>query len=227
MNKGIYLNLIVVFILVCVISLVKTSNVSGLYIALVILLYVSFLILLNGILEYSNPPAWLYRLRFIICSLESGFGFSLGLSVFKLMEQTPFDVARLVFYAIGFSAISFFGAIIPDVSYFRFRKLIRMTGRSTGKDLTNADSAYYADSELFRTSGCLILENDRLYFYSAEENKCLFNEKLSDIHPVIEKSSVLKTPKGLDFQMNETKIYMKFPYYWLNAIKNTKATAVE
>lgn len=73
---------------------------------------------------------------------------------------------------------------------------------------------------MFRTYGRLILDNERLYFYSSDENKCLFESKLTEMNPVVERSSFLNTPVGLDFQVNETKIFMKFPYYWLNAIVN-------
>lgn len=227
MKKEIYLSLIAILILVCATFLAKSLNDFILSIALAIPLYIVLLILLNVILGYSNLPKWLFRLRFVIYSFVYGLGFGIGMYIFNLIEKHHFDIIGIIFYTIGFSTISYFGGIISNENYYRFKKLIRRTGNSATNDLTLTDSAYYEDSELIRTWGRLILENNRLYFYSAEENKCLFDTKLSDIDPVVEKSSILKIPKGLDFFKNETKIYMKLPYYWLNVIENAKTNTIE
>ena len=227
MKKQIYLSLIAIFIVACAMSLVKMLNYSNLSIALVIPLFPVLLILLYVILEYSNPPKWLFRLRFVIYSFVYGLGLGIGMTFVYLFEKHHFSVIGLIVYTLSFSIISFFLGITTNDNYFSFKKLIRKTGNSTTKDLTLTDSAYYIDSELFRTLGRLILDNDRIYFYSAKENKCLFNAKLSDIHPTLEKSTVFKMPIGLDFLKNETKIYMKLPYYWLNVIENAKINAVQ
>ena len=227
MKKQICLSFIAIFIVVCAISLVKILNYSNLSIALIFPLYPVLLILLNIILGYSNPPKWLFRLRFVIYSLVYGLGFGIGMSFFYLFEKHHFSVIGLIVYTLSFSTISFLLGITINDNYFRFKKLIRKTGNSTTKDLTLTDSAYYVDYELFRTLGRLILDNDQICFYSAKENKCLFNAKLSDVHPAIEKSSFLKMPIGLDFLKNETKIYMKLPYYWLNVIETAKINAVQ
>lgn len=227
MKKQIYLSVIAIFMFVYAISLVKVLNYSNLSIALILPLFPVLLILLNAILVYSNPSKWMFRLRFVVYSLVYSLGFGLGMSFFNLFEKHYFSVIGFVVYTLSFSAISFFVGITADENYFRFKKLIRKTGDSALIDFALTDSAYYVDSELFRTLGRLILDNGRLYFYSANENRCLFNAKLSDINPIIEKSSVLKIPKGLDFLKNETKIYMKLPYYWLNVIENAKTNAIQ
>jgi len=227
MKKQIYLSLIAIFIVACAMSLVKMLNYSNLSIALVIPLFPVLLILLYVILEYSNPPKWLFRLRFVIYSFVYGLGFGIWMSFFYLFEKHHFSVIGLIGNTLVFSIISFFWGITTNDNYFRFKKLIRKTGTSTTNDLTLTDLAYYVDSELSRTLGRLILDDDRIYFYSANENKCLYNTKLSDIHPAIEKSSFLKIPRGLDFLENETKIYMNLPYYWLNAIENAKTKAIQ
>jgi len=227
MKKQIYLSFIAIFILLCAVSLVKSLNYSNLSIALVIPLYFVLLILTYIILGYLNPPKWLFRLRFGIYSFVYGLGFGLGMSFFNLFEKQHFSVIGLIVNTISFSTISFLLGNTTNENYFRFKKLIRKTGNSITKDLTLTDSAYYVDSELFRTAGRLLMDNDRLYFYSAKENNCLLNEKLSDVHPAIEKSSFLKIPIGLDFMKNETKIYMKLPYYWLNIIENAKTNSIQ
>lgn len=227
MKNQIFLSSIAIVILVCAIYFVKTLNNSNFSIALVIPLYFVLLILLNVILGNSNLPKWLFRLRFTIYSFEQGLGFGIGMSIFNSIEKHHFDIIGFIVYTVLFSTISFFIGIQANENYFRFKKLIRKTGNSTFIDLALTDSAYYVDAELFRTFGRLILENDKLHFYSAEENKCLFDAKLSDIHPVVDKSSFLKIPRGLDFLKNETKIYIKFPYYWLNAIDKQKTKTIE
>ena len=219
MKKVIYLSLIVIFILVCIISLAKTFHISNLSIILFLPLSFGLILLSYLIRAYSNPPKWLFRLRFIIYSIQYGLYFGIAMSVFNLIEKQQLDITKFIYYTVGFSLLGFFVGEPAYESYFKFRKLIKKTSSDNATDLAQTDSAYYVDSEMYRTSGRLIFENDKLCFFSAEDNECLFESNISDVNPVIEKSSLFKLPIGLDFQKNEIKIFMKFPQYWLNLIK--------
>ena len=88
-------------------------------------------------------------------------------------------------------------------------------------------SASYKNSSGQIFFGRLLLSNERLIFLSARDNECLYDPKLTEIIPTIERSKFLKIPRGLNLLPNETKIYVRFPNYWLKAIENEKTNATQ
>ena len=223
MKKVIILTLFLLFALGCAFFWTKTVPVFDLAFTLFLGLSIGLIILVYLIRVYSNPPKWLFRLRFVIYNFQYGLFFGIAMSVFKLIDHRQINILEFVFNVFFFALFDFLFGLSAEESYFKFRKLIKKTSSASGNDLALIDLACYVDSDEYRTLGRLILEKHKLYFYSADENKCLFESDVSDISPVVEKSSFLNIPKGLDFQTNETKIFMKFPYYWLNVIKNEQS----
>jgi len=219
MKKIIIPAVFLLFALSCVFW-TKTVPVFDLGFTLFLGLSIGLIILVYLIRVYSNPPKWLFRLRFIIYNFQYGLYFAILMTALGLINHPQIDIKQFVFSIFFFTFFDFLFGLSGEESYFKFRRLIKKIGSANGNDLALIDLACYVDSDEYRTLGRLILGNHKLYFYSADENKCLFESDVSDISPVVEKSSFLNIPVGLDFQVNETKIFMKFPYYWLNAIVN-------
>jgi len=221
MKKIIIPAVFLLFAIAFVLSFDKSEHISYFSIAIFIILGIGLNFLVYMIRDYSNPPQWLFRLRFLVYSLSYGLFFGAAMTFFTLIRTQQVDLIQFLLFSAVFALIGFFrGSALDNTGYLRFKKLVKSTGNQELDDLALTDSAYYEDSIMFRTYGRLILDNERLYFYSSDENKCLFESKLTEMNPVVERSSFLNTPVGLDFQVNETKIFMKFPYYWLNAIVN-------
>jgi len=221
MKKIIILTVFLLFAIIFVLSFDKSEHISYFSIAMFIILAIGLNFLVYMIRDYSNPPKWLFKLRFLFYSLSYGLFFGAGMSFFRLIRTQQVDLIQFLLFSAVFALVGFFlGNASDNTGYLKFKKLVKSTGNQELNDLALTDSAYYEDSIMFRTHGRLILNNERLYFYSSDENKCLFESKLTEINPVVERSSFLNVPVGLDFQTNETKIFMKFPLYWLNAIEN-------
>jgi len=221
MKKIIILAVFLLFAITFVLSFNKSEHISYFSITLFIVQAIGLNFLVYMVRDYSNPPQWLFRIRFLVYSLSYGLFFGTFMAFFTLIRTQQVDLIRSLSFAAVFTLVGFFrGNASDNTGYLRFKKLVKSTGNQELDDLALTDSAYYEDSIMFRTYGRLILDNERLYFYSSDENKCLFESKLTEMNPVVERSSFLNTPVGLDFQVNETKIFMKFPYYWLNAIVN-------
>lgn len=221
MKKIIILAVFLLFALTFVLSFDKSEHFSYFSIAAFIVLAMGLNFLVYMIRDYSNPPQWLFRLRFLVYGLSYGLFFGTFMAFFTLIRTQQVDLMRSLSFAAVFTLVGFFrGSASDNTGYLKFKKLVKSTGNQEPDDLSLTDSAYYEDSIMFRTYGRLILDNERLYFYSSEENKCLFESKLIELNPVVERASFLSVPVGLNFQTNETKIFMKFPLYWLNAIEN-------
>jgi len=169
---------------------------------------------------FVNTPKWLFRLRFII--YEIGYGIMIGLILFlsKSFKYQTFIISDLVKYLILASIL----AIIWGISkfYLKFRKLIKNPFNSEDNKAILYDSATFKGSEGQIFFGLLVLTNDRLIFYSSKNNDCLFELKLAEINPTIERSKFLKIPRGLNLIPGETKVHVRFPYYWLKAINQEK-----
>jgi len=222
MKKVIIFTLFLLFALALVLFLDKTSNITDISIPFFVALSIGLSALVYLIRICSNPPEWLFQMRFVIYNFQYGLFFAIGMSAFKLIEHPTFNIFEFVFNILVFTLADFFFSISTQPSYFKFRKLIKKIGSLNRNNLALIDLAYYVDSNEYRTLGYLILEDYKLCFYSADENKCLFDSNISDITPVVEKVSFLNIPVGLDLQFNETKIFMKIPYYWLNVIAKNK-----
>lgn len=221
MKKIIILAVFLLFALTFVLSFDKSEHFSYSSIAQFIVLALGLNFLVYMIRDYSNPPQWLFRLRFFVYGLSYGLFFGTFMAFFTLIRTQQIDLMRSLSFIAVFTLVGFFrGNASDNTGYLKFKKLVKSTGNQELDDLSLTDSAYYEDSIMFRTYGRLILDNERLYFYSSDENECLFESKLTELNPVVERASFLNVPVGLDFQTNETKIFMKFPLYWLKVIEN-------
>lgn len=192
-------------------------------IVMIILSGLFFGLLGSIFIGYFNPPTWLFRFRFLIN--EIGFGIMIGFVLFfsRSIKDQTFVISDLIKFTILASII----AIIlgGSRSYIKFKKLVKKTFDPREKDLLLTDSAIYKSSNGEISVGRLLLTNEQLIFYSSKDNECLYDPKLTEIIPTIERSKFLKFPRGLNLLPDETKLYLKFPYHWLKAIEDQKNNA--
>jgi hypothetical protein len=171
---------------------------------------------------FINPPKWLFRFRFII--YEIGFGIMIGLITsfsISLKNQT-FIMNNLIKYLIVASILAIIWG--SSKSYLKFRRLIKKTFNTADNKSIISDSATFKGSEGQIILGQLLLTSDRLIFYSAKSNECLFDSNLEEIIPTVERSKFLKIPRGLNLLPSQTKVHVRFPYYWLKVIEQEKKT---